>query len=66
MIDRPTPTGIDAKTGRASDKEVNKYRKRINTGLQLKRDLWKKAYNSGLVDTPEYIQLEKVFKKASK
>lgn len=32
MIDRPTSTGIDARTGRASDKEVNKYRSRINTG----------------------------------
>lgn len=66
MMSRPTDTGYLDRRGRAADKEVAKYRNRVNTGWQWKRNLWKKAYNSGLVDTPEYIQLEKVFKKATK
>ena len=53
MMSRPTTTGYLDRRGRATDKEVSKYRNRVNTGWHWKRDLWKKAYNSGLVDTPE-------------
>lgn len=66
MMARPTYSGYEDRRGRATDEDVPKYRNRINTGWQWKRDLWKKAYNSGIVDTPEYIQLEKVFNKAKK
>ena len=66
MIDRPTRTGIESRNGRASDEDVAKYRKRVNTGWDWKRNLWKNAYNSGLFATPEYIQLHQIFEKSKK